>query len=121
LNQVVEGQATDRNAKDVKATKGESRKGSDSSKYGVFADVICYNCVVPRHHKANCKNPIVCFIYKKEDHIVENCPVRSQDHICAKYIGSAANGLRFYQIEVRAGGGSSSTDFTNYDKVYVET
>jgi hypothetical protein len=64
---------------------------------------------------------MVCFICKKEDHIVENCPVRNQGHTCAKYIGSAANGLGFYQIEVPTGGDSPSKDFTNCGKVYVET
>jgi hypothetical protein len=53
--------------------------------------------------------------------VVEECPVRKEGHKCAKYIGSAAAGLGFYQIEIPAGNGKSTIDFTNCGKVYVET
>jgi hypothetical protein len=64
---------------------------------------------------------MVCFICKEENHIVENCPVKNQRHIYAKYIGSAANGLGFYQIEAPVGDDKATMDFTKCGKVYIET
>jgi hypothetical protein len=63
----------------------------------------------------------VCFICKKEDHVVEACPIKSQGHSCAKYIGSAASGLDFYFIETPEEAGTPIIDFTNCGKVYIET
>jgi hypothetical protein len=79
--------------------------------------VICYNC----HHKAGCKKLMVCFISKQENHVVENCPVRKQGHTCAKYIGSVADGLGFYNIEMSESSNRATIDFTNCEKVYIET
>lgn len=67
---------------------------------GSFVDAICYNCGIRGHHKANCKKLRVCFICKKEDHVVEECPVKKQGHTVAKYNGSAASGLGFYYYEL---------------------
>jgi hypothetical protein len=83
--------------------------------------VICYNCGVPGHHRASCKKPKVCFIYKKENHVVEECPVKKQGHKCATYLGSDANGLGFYNIEVSVEVGKQGVDFTNCGMVYIET
>jgi hypothetical protein len=84
----------------------------EGSKFGEFADVICYNCGTLEHHKANCKKLRVCFICREESHVVENCPIRKEGHKCAKYIGSATAGLGFYQIEIPKGTGKSTIDFT---------
>jgi hypothetical protein len=71
--------------------------------------------------RLDAKKPMVCFICKGENHVVENCPVRKQGHICAKYIGSATNGLEFSQIEVPVENDKATMDFTNCGKVYIET
>lgn len=63
-----------------------------------YADVICYNCGDPGHHKAGCTVPKSCFICKRSDHGVDDYPVRSQPHHAAKYIGSSATSLGFYHI-----------------------
>jgi hypothetical protein len=77
VNQGGEGQVVGKNGKEIKAAKSDFGKGVETSKYESFADVICYNCGMPEHHKSNCKKHMVCFICKKEDHIVESCTVRA--------------------------------------------
>jgi hypothetical protein len=74
--------------KDIEKLKGEitSREkmllewrypiGSESGTFGDFTDIICYNCGLPGHHEASCKKPTVCFIWKKENHVVDTCPVK---------------------------------------------
>ncbi|KAK3126490.1 hypothetical protein QOZ80_7AG0557400 [Eleusine coracana subsp. coracana] len=116
----------------MRKVESESSKGSgnqsgsgkgvvDAERFGTFADVICYNCGIPGHHKAICKKPKICFICKKEGHVVEECPVRKQGHVCAKYIGSAASGLGFYYIEVPDEEENPTMDFTNCGKVFIES
>lgn len=56
--------------------RGENRSVADQSRFGSFVDVVCYNCGVPGHHKANCKKPKVCFICKEGNHLVDDCPVK---------------------------------------------
>jgi hypothetical protein len=106
-------------SKESRVVKGGSSRGVEIDKYGEFADVICYNCGIHRHHKAGCKKPKVYFICKQEDHLVKNCP-KKQGHSCAKYIGSAASGLGFYLIEVPGVSEKPTMDFTNCGKVYIE-
>jgi hypothetical protein len=105
-----------------KGNKGSKidSKDVESSRFGDFADVICYNYGTPSHHKASCKKPNICFICKQDSHVVDSCPVKKQGHVCAKYIGSAANGLGFYNIEVPKQEEDISLDFTNCGKLYVE-
>lgn len=81
-------------SKDSKLGQGET-KSFQPHKFGEFANVICYNCRTPGHHKASCLKPKICFICK-ESHVV----VRKQGHKCAKYIDSAASGLGFYNVEI---------------------
>jgi hypothetical protein len=81
--------------------KAETKK-VEANKFGDFMDVICYNCGNPGYHKASCKKPKICFICKKEGHLVDLCHVKSKGHSCAKYVGSSASGLSFYNVEVPA-------------------
>jgi hypothetical protein len=53
--------------------------------------------------------------------VVDQCPVRKHGHTCAKYIGSAASGLGFYNIEIPETMKKPTMDFTNCGKVYIET
>jgi hypothetical protein len=101
--------------------KATASKSAEISKFGEFFDVICYNFGLPGHHKASCKKPMICFICKKENHLVENCPVRKHGHSCAQYMGSAANGLGFYYIQILEEVATPSIDFTNCGKIYIET
>jgi hypothetical protein len=41
--------------------------------------------------------------------------------MCAKYIGSAAGGLGFYNVEIPENVGKHIMDFTNCGKVYIES
>jgi hypothetical protein len=55
---VVEGQGSGNANKENRPINSELGNGAEKSKYGYFADVICYNCGVLGHHKARCKkNP----------------------------------------------------------------
>jgi hypothetical protein len=101
--------------------KAEGVKNLDGSKFGDFVDVICYNCETPGHHKAHCKKPRICFICRKEDHVVENCPIRVSDHKCASYLGSASSGLGFYFIETPEIEEMAPMDFTNGGLVYIKS
>jgi len=86
-----------------------------------FVDVVYYNCGIPGHHKAKCHKPKIYFICKETSHAVEKCPLRKQGHICARFVGSAANGLGFYQVEVPEVKDQLMADVSNCGKVYIDT
>lgn len=65
-----------------------------------YAQVICYNCGDPCHHKDKCEKPKSCIICKMVTHVVDDCPVWKQAHTSARYVGSAAQGLGFYHLDV---------------------
>jgi hypothetical protein len=72
--------------------------GSGSSATGKvdqYAEVICYNCGEPGHHKAACSLTKSCFICGSLEHEVDACPVKKQPQKLAKFVGSAASGLGF--------------------------
>ena len=62
----------------------------------------------------------LCFICSKEDH-QEECPVRKCGHRYATYVGSAANGLGFYNIEVPEVHEPQLIDLRNCGKLFIET
>ncbi|CAN6229680.1 unnamed protein product [Urochloa humidicola] len=97
-------------------TRTTSKAGQEN-----FVDVICYNCGIPGHHKANCSKPKICFICRGENHQVDACPVKKQGNKCARYIGSAAGGLGFYNIEVPEVEDQLMIDVSNCGKVYIDT
>jgi hypothetical protein len=117
----VENLAGNNEKVENRAGKAIGDKDQDDSRFGIFVDVVCYNYGTPGHHKANCKKSKVCFICEKEDHVVENCPVRCQGHKSATYFGSAASGLGFYNIEVPEVDEKETMDFTNCGIVFIET
>jgi len=47
--------------------------------------------------------------------------LRKQGHICARFVGSAANGLGFYQVEVPKVKDQLMADVSNCGKVYIDT
>lgn len=65
-----------------------------------YSDVTCYCCGEPGHHRSQCPQPPACFICKMVTHKVEDCPDRKKPRTAAKFVGSAATGLGFFQIEV---------------------
>lgn len=65
-----------------------------------YADVICYSCGEPGHHKTQCQQAPACFICKMVNHKVEECSVRKKPRNTTKFMGSVATGLGFFQIEV---------------------
>jgi hypothetical protein len=102
------------------AGKGDT-KALDPSRFGEFVDIICYNCGNPGHHKGNFKKPRICFICKKENHVVDGCLVRLQGNKIARYMGSASSGLGFYNIDVSHDEDKPRLDYTKCGKLYIET
>lgn len=85
--------------KNLGKTRQRPTKGDDVSATE-YADVICYSCGEPGHHKSNCPKPPACFICKVVTHKVENCPMRKKPRNPAKFVGSGAPGLGYHQIDV---------------------
>jgi hypothetical protein len=52
--------------------------------------------------------------------MVEGCPVTDKEHNLAKYVGSAANGLGYYNVEVPQNDEQPKLDFTKCGKLYFE-
>jgi hypothetical protein len=103
------------NAEGVNAAKGKGGKpkqmqkkksgGSGESVQVIpnqmsYVDTICLGCGEPGHFKQSCDKKAFCFICKATNHVVEGCPVIKRPPQVAKYIGSAANGLGFFHIEI---------------------
>uniref|UniRef100_A0A453SUP7 CCHC-type domain-containing protein n=1 Tax=Aegilops tauschii subsp. strangulata TaxID=200361 RepID=A0A453SUP7_AEGTS len=86
-----------------------------------YADVICYSCGEPGHHKINCPSPPVCFICKVVTHKVEDCPVRRKPRNPAKFVGSGAPGLGYHQIDVPDVNDQHIGARRNVGLVYVES
>ena len=83
--------------------------------------MICYNCGEPGRHKAQCPKPPACFICKMVTHKVEECPVRKKPKTPAKFFGSAAPSLGFYQIDVPDVNEQHMGHKKNVGIVYVES
>ncbi|GJN00206.1 hypothetical protein PR202_ga17620 [Eleusine coracana subsp. coracana] len=113
--------ATNKNQEKDDKVQKEEVKVNLGNKDSVFVQVICYNCGVPGHHKATCGKPKICFICREEGHEVEKCPVKEQSVEVAKYVGNAASGLGFYNIEIQEEREQRLMDFNNCGKVYVES
>jgi hypothetical protein len=71
--------------------------GADSFAQMNYTSSICMCCGEPGHHQTVCTKPKFCFICNATSHPVDECPVRKRPHQMAKYVGSAATGLGFYQ------------------------
>ena len=65
-----------------------------------YADIICYSCGEPGHHKTNCPKPPACFICKVVTHKVEDCSTRRKLGKTANFIGSATPGLGYFHIYI---------------------
>lgn len=85
-----------------------------------YSDVTCYSCGEPGHHKSQCPQPPICFICKMVTHKVEDCPVRKKARNNAKFVGSAATGLGFFQIDVPDVNDQHVGNGKNVGIVYVE-
>src|SRR4051812_5876518 len=69
----------------------------------------------------SCDKPKACFICKAVNHKVENCPVRKKPHIGAKFVGSAALGLGFYNIDVQDINSQHAGGMKNVGIVFFES
>jgi hypothetical protein len=62
--------------------------------------VTCFNCAGWGHFSTNCKEPRLCFVCETSDHIGRECPEWDKSNEPVQYLGSAAQGLRFFHVEV---------------------
>jgi hypothetical protein len=53
--------------------------------------------------------------------VVEECQVKKQEHKSAKYIGSAAAGLEFYDVVIPETENQLMVGVNNCGKVYIDT
>lgn len=90
------------------------------TKTETYAEVVCYNCGDPGHHKSACLAPKTCFICKEAGHEIEACSARQQPHLAAKYIGSASTGLGFYHIKQKNNSDARFCSLKNIGLVYLE-
>jgi hypothetical protein len=67
---------------------------------GKVANVTCFNCAAWGHFSTYCKKPKLCFICYTADHVGCDCSEWSKSMESAQYLGSAAQGLSFFHVEV---------------------
>jgi hypothetical protein len=65
-----------------------------------LASVTCYNCAEWGHFCTDCKEPKMCFVCQTSNHVGRECPEWMKPVESAQYLGSAAQGLGFFHIEV---------------------
>jgi hypothetical protein len=54
-------------------------------------------------------------------HVVEECPTKEKGHLPARYIGNAACGLGFYNIEVLENQEQYMVNVENCENIYIDT
>jgi hypothetical protein len=62
--------------------------------------VTCFNCVEWGHFSTNCKVPRLCFICQTTAHVGTDCSEWKKPLEPVLYMGSAAQGLGFFHVEV---------------------
>ena len=80
-------------------------EGVKAAKQDSYVDVICYNCGIPGHHKANCSKPRICFICKKSNMWWRNVQSRSrntrvQSILGVLHLGWASTTLRYQKLRI---------------------
>jgi hypothetical protein len=65
------------------------------------SDVTCFNCVELGHYSTDCKLHRLCFICQTSDHVGRDCPEWLKPLELVQYLGSAAQGLGFFHVEVQ--------------------
>jgi hypothetical protein len=62
--------------------------------------VTCFNCAKWGHFSTDCKAPKLWFICQTADHVGRNCPEWEKPLESALYLGSAAQDLGLFHVEV---------------------
>jgi hypothetical protein len=63
--------------------------------------VTCFNCAEFGHFSTDCKAPRLCFICQTASHVGRDCPDWNKPIELAQYLGSAAQGLGFFHVDVQ--------------------
>jgi hypothetical protein len=62
--------------------------------------ITCFNCAGYGHFSTDCREPRLCFVCQTTDHLGRECPEWNKPVEPAQYLGSAAQGLGFFHVEV---------------------
>jgi hypothetical protein len=65
------------------------------------AKVTCFNFAEWGHYSTDCKAPKLCFICQTATHVGKDCPEWQKPLEPVQYLGSAAQGLGFFYVEVQ--------------------
>jgi hypothetical protein len=63
--------------------------------------VTCFNCAKWGHFRMDCKAPKLCFICQIVEHVGRDCPEWKKPMESALYLGSVAQGLGFFHVEMQ--------------------
>jgi hypothetical protein len=64
-------------------------------------NVSCFNCIEWGHYSTECKQLKLCFICHTLAHVGRECPEWLKPLEPVQYLGSAAQGLGFFHVEVQ--------------------
>jgi hypothetical protein len=62
--------------------------------------VTCFNCAQWGHFSTDCRESKLCFICQTTEHVGRVCPEWNRPLELAQYLGSVAQGLGFFHVEV---------------------
>jgi hypothetical protein len=68
---------------------------------GKLSKITCFNCAEAGHYSTDCKAPRLCFICQTSAHVGRDCPEWDKPIYPAQYLGSAAQGLGFFHVDVQ--------------------
>jgi hypothetical protein len=87
-----------------KQCAAEKRMETDQEK---MPNVTCFNCAQWGHFSTDRREPRLCFICQTTDHIGTDCPEWLKPLEPPQYLGSVAQGLRFFHVDVSDEGNRS--------------
>jgi hypothetical protein len=86
---------------DVREAGGQPSQENQATEVGDNqVRVTCFNCAEWGHFSSDCKKPKVCLICQIASHVGKDCPEWQKPLEPTLYLGSVAQGLGFFHVEV---------------------